>query len=81
MLKNLLSRHKSTQEVEERVHLTMDLKEEYIYAKRRILCFLQIKFNIIERPKEARDLAEKMLGHSLVTKQTPPEGVLVQKVN
>lgn len=31
-------------------------------------------------PKVAQDLASKMLNHKLVTKQTPPEGVLVQKL-
>lgn len=36
--------------------------------------------HLCKTPKEARDLAEKMLGHKLITKQTPPEGVPVQKL-
>ena len=31
-------------------------------------------------PKVVGELAGKMLGFSLVTKQTPPEGVVVKKV-
>lgn len=31
-------------------------------------------------PKETRQIASKMLNHRLVTKQTPPEGVLVRKL-
>jgi succinyl-CoA synthetase beta subunit len=31
-------------------------------------------------PKEAETLASKMLGYNLVTKQTKPEGVLVEKL-
>lgn len=31
-------------------------------------------------PAEVGDLVKKMIGYSLVTKQTPPDGVLVNKV-
>jgi len=36
--------------------------------------------HICKTPAEAKELTSKMLGHKLITKQTPPEGVLVQKV-
>lgn len=35
---------------------------------------------LCKTPKEAKELASKMLGHRLVTKQTPPDGVPVSKV-
>ncbi len=31
-------------------------------------------------PDEVREMAEKMLNYKLVTKQTKPDGVLVEKV-
>jgi len=36
--------------------------------------------HLCKTPSEARALAEKMLGHKLTTKQTTPEGVLVNKL-
>jgi len=35
---------------------------------------------LCKTPAEARDLVSKMLGNHLITKQTPPEGVIVNKV-
>ncbi len=35
---------------------------------------------LVHTPTEARDIASKMLGHALVTKQTGPEGRVVNKV-
>ena len=34
----------------------------------------------VNSPKVVGDLVDKMIGYNLVTKQTPPEGVLVRKV-
>lgn len=36
--------------------------------------------HITKQKKEAIDLANKMIGQMLITKQTPPEGILVKKV-
>ncbi|KAL6062255.1 Succinate--CoA ligase [GDP-forming] subunit beta, mitochondrial [Balamuthia mandrillaris] len=36
--------------------------------------------HLCKTPKEARELAKNMLGHRLVTKQTPPEGTPVNKL-
>jgi succinyl-CoA synthetase beta subunit len=36
--------------------------------------------NDTSSPKEAREIAAKMLGHTLITKQTGPQGKLVSKV-
>lgn len=35
---------------------------------------------LTKNPAEVKDLAEKMIGYKLVTKQTKPEGVLVEKL-
>ena len=41
-----------------------------------------MEYNVLRsnRPSEVQDLALKMLGHRLVTKQTPPDGVPVNKL-
>jgi len=36
--------------------------------------------HLCKDPKKAGELAEKMLGHNLITNQTPPEGVKVNKI-
>jgi succinyl-CoA synthetase beta subunit len=36
--------------------------------------------HLCKTPEEARELTSKMLGHRLITKQTPKQGVLVNKV-
>jgi len=36
--------------------------------------------HLCNTPSEAKNLARNMLGHKLITKQTPPEGVLVKSV-
>ncbi|XP_065066710.1 succinate--CoA ligase [GDP-forming] subunit beta, mitochondrial-like [Rhopilema esculentum] len=37
--------------------------------------------HLTENPDDVKALAEGMLGHNLVTKQTPPSGVLVNKIS
>jgi succinyl-CoA synthetase beta subunit len=36
--------------------------------------------HLVDTPSQARDIASKMLGNRLITKQTPPEGVEVNKL-
>lgn len=43
-----------------------------------IVCFIEL-VNLC-RPSEAGELVEKMIGHKLITHQTPPSGVPVNTV-
>ena len=57
-------------EAGEKVTSLMALKEEFISQKSFLVFFIG--------PQEAGEIASKMIGASLITKQTPPEGVAVK---